>query len=319
MTAETDLNDPRLLYPADRGGHGLDIQWMDDFQHAAHAFLTGERHAYYADFGEPAQLVRVLNQPYVYAGEYSPFRDRTHGARADGLAGDRFVVFLQNHDQVGNRPRSDRLSTRLKCPAKQRLGASFLLLAPYLPLLFMGEEYGEENPFPFFCSFRGEDLSTAVRDGRRREFHAYDPEAEVADPTDAATFASARLSWSWPEGSARAGLRRLYRDLLIARRQWPALRDYENRSARLISNQDGGLVLELNRGTEPAGLARAYFNLGDRPESLAGLVPAEMSLRFSSEAAAYGGRRGRSSRISDILPHECVVFGHSSWIRGRRM
>ena len=176
VTAESDLNDPRLLYSADHGGHGLDIQWMDDFQHATHAFLTGERHAYYVDFGEPAQLVRVLNQPYVYAGDYSPFRDRTHGARTDGLAGDRFVVFLQNHDQVGNRPRSDRLSTSLKCPAKQRLGASLLLLAPYLPLLFMGEEYGEENPFPFFCSFRGADLSNAVRDGRIREFRALRPE-----------------------------------------------------------------------------------------------------------------------------------------------
>ncbi len=144
--------------------------------------------------------------------------------RAEGLSGDRFVVFLQNHDQVGNRPRSDRLGPRLNCPAKLRLAASVLLLSPYLPLLFMGEEYGEENPFPFFCSFRGEELASAVRDGRRREFHAFDPAALVADPNAEATFESAPLSWSWPEGTARAGLRRLYRDLLAARREWPATR-----------------------------------------------------------------------------------------------
>ena len=111
VTAESDLNDPRLLYPAERGGYGLDAQWMDDYHHAAHAFFTGERHGYYSDFGEAAQLAEVLEQPYVYDGDYSPFRDRKHGARPEGLAGDRFVVFLQNHDQVGNRASGDRLST----------------------------------------------------------------------------------------------------------------------------------------------------------------------------------------------------------------
>ncbi len=182
VTAESDLNDPRLLYPAIRGGDGLDAQWMDDYHHAAHAFLSGERHGYYRDFGDALQLAKVLEQPFLYAGEYSPFRDRRHGARADGLAGDRFVIFLQNHDQVGNRASGDRWSTLMNCPAKQRLGASYLLLSPYLPLLFMGEEYGEENPFPFFCSFRGEALVRTVRDGPRARLPGARPSMRGSRP-----------------------------------------------------------------------------------------------------------------------------------------
>jgi maltooligosyltrehalose trehalohydrolase len=234
IVAESDLNDPRLLYTRERGGYALAAQWADDFHHAAHAFLTGERAGYYVDFGEPGQLARAFECPFVYAWDYSPFRGRKHGAPPVGLAGDRFVVCLQNHDQVGNRARGDRLGAMLSSPAKQRLAAGLLLLSPYLPLLFMGEEYGEEAPFPFFCSFGDPALVQAVREGRKKEFDAFSWQGEVPDPQAEETFASARLSWSWPEGTPRAGLRRLYRDLLAARREWPALCDFEDRSARLV-------------------------------------------------------------------------------------
>jgi maltooligosyltrehalose trehalohydrolase len=313
VTAESDLNDPRLLYPAERGGHALDAQWMDDYHHAAHAFFSGERHGYYGDFGEALQLGKILEQPFLYAGEYSRFRDRKHGARAEGLAGDRFIVFLQNHDQVGNRASGDRLNTLMKSPAKQRLAASYLLLSPYLPLLFMGEEYGEENPFPFFCSFRGEELVRAVRDGRRRDYSHHDQQSEVPDPGAEATFASARLSWSWPEGTARAGLRCLYRDLLTARREWPALRDFVNRSARLVTDGDGGMVLELIRGTDSSNAIIAFFNLAERDYTLPADVHAGRSVLFSSQAMAYSGSREQFRHISEILPFECIVFGPASW------
>ena len=151
IIAESDLNDPRLLYPRQRGGHQLAGQWSDDFHHAIHAFFTGERRGYYQDYGRPRQIADVLEQPFLFAWDYSPFRDRRHGAPPEGLSGDHFVVCLQNHDQVGNRARGDRLSSLLHNPAKQRLASSLLLLSPYLPLIFMGEEYGEENPFPFFA------------------------------------------------------------------------------------------------------------------------------------------------------------------------
>ncbi len=312
ITAETDLNDPRLLYPTERGGHGLNAQWMDDYHHAAHAFFTGQRHSYYSDFGEASQLRRVLEAPYVYAGEYSAFRDRKHGARAEGLSGDRFVVFLQNHDQIGNSATGARLGTLIKSPAKQRLAASYLLLSPYLPLLFMGEEYGEEAPFPFFCSYQNEELVRLVREGRRAEYN--DGQSVVPDPELDETFASARLSWSWPEFTPRAGLRRLHRDLIAARRTWPALGDFVNRSARLAAGDEGGSdVLELTRGGDPASSLRVYYNLSGEPRPLGSdRVPGSRVL-FSSESLTYGGARDQLDQISKLLPYECVAFGPSSW------
>ncbi len=305
VVAESDLNDPRLLLPVERGGHGLDAQWSDDFHHAAHAYLTGERRGYYADYGRPEHLARVLEQPFLYAGEYSPYRDRTHGEVPAGLTGDRFLVCIQNHDQVGNRAHGDRLDALLRTGAERRLAASLLLLAPHLPLLFMGEEYGETNPFPFFCSFADEQLIQAVRAGRQREFADFAWQGAVPDPHAEATFAAARLSWSWPEGTPRAALRRLYQDLLAARRRWPALRDYQHRRARLLPDPATGPVLELCRGEDAA--LRAFFNLGGQRHPLP--PPAGQTLLFSSEAVRYGGSRCGP----ELAAHECVVFGPASW------
>jgi maltooligosyltrehalose trehalohydrolase len=310
IIAESDLNDPRLLYPRQRGGHQLAGQWSDDFHHAIHAFMTGERSGYYQDYGRPRQIADVLQQPFLFAWDYSPFRDRRHGAPPEGLSGDRFVVCLQNHDQVGNRARGDRLPSLLHDPAKQRLASSLLLLSPYLPLLFMGEEYGEENPFPFFCSFGDPQLIEAVRKGRKEEFAELVGQGEVPDPQAEETFASARLSWSWPEGAPRAGLRRLYHDLLAARRQWPALRDFERRNARLLPDATNGPVLELFRG--PAfseQKLRIYFNLSDQPQPLPDDDARGQRILFSSEWPHYCGGRKELRSFDPLLPSECVVFG----------
>jgi len=297
VIAESDLNDVRLLLPPDRGGYGLDAQWADDFHHAAHAFLTGERQGYYADFGSADDLCRVLEDPFLYAGAYSPHRGRRHGAPSAGLPGDRFVVCVQNHDQVGNRATGDRFGALLP-PEKQRLAACLLLLAPHVPLLFMGEEYGEERPFPFFCSFSDPQLVEAVRRGRREEFASFTWQGEVPDPQAEATFRSAKLSWAWPAGSRQAGLRRLYADLLAARREWPQLRDFATRTARLLP----GDVLELTRGREPG--VRAYFNL----TAAARPLPADpRAVRIRSESTQYGGRRTSDAAADQLLPFECVV------------
>jgi maltooligosyltrehalose trehalohydrolase len=313
VVAESDLNDPRLLLPPERGGCGLDAQWSDDFHHAIHAFLTGETQGYYRDFGKAEQLAAVFERPFLYAGDYSPFRDRTHGAPPQGLSGDRFVVCLQNHDQVGNRATGDRLSTLLGSPARERLAAGLLLLSPHLPLLFMGQEYGEDRPFPFFCSFGDTQLVEAVREGRKREFADFVWQGEVPDPHGEDTFAAARLSWSWPEGRHRAGLRRLHADLLAARRDWPPLHDYEARHARLL---DEGSVLELVRGgreAEAGKTLRVYFNLADHPRPLpAGPRPGERVL-FHSEARRYGGARREGEPAGELLPWECLAIGASGW------
>jgi len=308
IIAESDLNDPRLLLPPERGGYGLDAQWSDDFHHAMHAYFTGERRGYYTDFGPARQLAEVLTQPFLYAWDYSPHRDRKHGAPPEGLSGDRFVVCLQNHDQVGNRASGDRLLALLGNPAKQRLASSLLLLSPHLPLLFMGEEYGEDNPFPFFCSFGDVPLIEAVREGRKREFAAFAEQGAVPEPHAEETFASARLSWSWPENTPRAGLRRLHADLLTARREWPALRDFDRRTARLLPDNDAGPVLELVRGE-----AVALFNLADQPQPLPSGVCEGRPMRFSSEATRYGGGRQNGHSLDGLLPYECTVFGPAAW------
>jgi maltooligosyltrehalose trehalohydrolase len=302
VIAESDLNDPRVLRGPEQGGYGLDAQWADDFHHAAHAFLTGEQRGYYSDFGSPEQVARSLETPFVYAWTYSKHRRRKHGAPADGLGADRFVVCLQNHDQVGNRAVGERLSELLGTSEKMRAAAALLLLSPYIPMLFMGEEYGEVRRFPFFCSFCGEELLQAVREGRKREFADFVGAVEaIPDPGSEETFRSAVLTWAWPEGTVHAGLRRLYGDLLRARREWPALREGDAaRRAEVAERDEGGCLLRFERG---AGL-RVLFNLSGHPRKVeAGRI------LWTSEAAAYGGRRKAGAAAgTPLLPYEVVAI-----------
>jgi maltooligosyltrehalose trehalohydrolase len=316
IVAESDLNDPRIVNPVDRGGHGLDAQWSDDFHHTIHAFLTGERRGYYTDYGDAAQVAEVLKTPFLGAGQYSRHRGRRHGAEPVGLPGDQFVVCIQNHDQVGNRAVGDRLSTLLAVhsehgQAKLRLAAALMLLSPHLPMLFMGEEYGETRPFPFFCSFRGEQLIEAVRQGRKREFADFlDGSEEIPDPAGEETYRSAVLSWEWPEGTPQGGIRRLYKDLLAARRRLPALRDFERRDVRFTPAADGGGgVIALVRGGTAAGPGTvvAYFNLSDCPQPVPSADGAAGPF-FSSESTAYGGSRATLDDVHTLLPYECAAW-----------
>jgi maltooligosyltrehalose trehalohydrolase len=312
IIAESLLNDVRILRPPDEGGYGLDAEWNDDFHHAVHALLTGERQGLYVDFGRIADFPKLLERTFILDGGYSAYRRRHYGAPAGDLPGDRFVVSVQDHDHVGNRARGDRLDTLVGQPAR-RLAASLLLLAPHLPLLFMGEEYGEENPFLFFCSFLSPRLVERVRQGRRRDNAAF-MQGEVPDPQAESSFAASRLSWSWPEGSSRAGLRRLYADLLAARRAWPALRDFVRRSARLLPDPQAGPVLELLRGGGhgPGDTVQVLCNLGNGAQPLSAGVVQGQRLLFSSEAKRYLGGRREGMPADTLLPYECVVFGAAS-------
>ena len=316
LFAETDLNNaPRFLDDFEHGGYGLDGHWTDDFHHAAHVVLTGETNGYYVDFGDgPAALAKAYNKVFVDDGNYSPFRGRRHGTDATMFPGDRFVAFTQNHDQVGNRFKSDRHGTSLP-PQHARLAAGILLLAPRLPLLFMGEEYREANPFPFFCDFQDEGLIQAVREGRKKEFAYFGWEGETPDPFAATTRESAVLSWTWADDPTRAGLRLLYRDLLRLRREAPALRDFRLPRARLLA--DAGLpdVLELVRqADDPAETLTIVYNLGDAsrllPDGIAGEAP---SLR--SEVPEYGGSAEDVNQPMRLAPREFVLFGPLTWGR----
>jgi maltooligosyltrehalose trehalohydrolase len=308
VIAESNQNDVRLLKPPELGGYGLSGIWSDDFHHSVHALLTGERDGYYQDFGQGEHLAKALNDVFVYDGCYSAYRRRRHGSKVRDLNRAAFLVCIQNHDHVGNRAKGDRFGTLLS-PEARRLACGLLLLSPCTPLLFMGEEYGETRPFPFFCSFSDPQLIEAVRRGRRAEFAnmAFQWKTEIPDPQDPATFQAARLNWSWPEGSPHSQLRRLYRDLLSARRRWPALRDRQHTAARLWS----ATVLILQRGHDRSLIACA--NLTSAHSSLPELELADRSLILSTEEPRYGGARAVRQPIDRLLPYELIVFGPSGW------
>jgi maltooligosyltrehalose trehalohydrolase len=212
VIAESGLNDPRVVRPRVRGGHDFDAVWADDFHHSLRVLLTGYREGYYAEFGRVEQLAKAFRRPYVFDGGYSSFRRRRFGAPAEDVGVEKFVVFAQNHDQVGNRAYGDRLP-----PATRPLAAFCTLLAPYVPLLFMGEEYGEAAPFQFFSDHIDEEIAVATREGRRREFAAFAQFGhEIPDPQAVKTFLASKLT-----RAADPALARLYRDLIAVRRSLP--------------------------------------------------------------------------------------------------
>ena len=212
VIAESGLNDPRVMRPRELGGYGCDAAWADDFHHALRVLLTDDREGYYAEFGEVSQLAKAMGRPHVHDGQYSPFRKRRFGAPADDLPPDRFVVFDQNHDQVGNRAYGDRLPL-----AVRPLAAFCTLLSPFTPMLFMGEEYGEQAPFQFFSDHIDEEIATATREGRRREFAAFaEFGEEIPDPQAPETFEASKLT-----RERDPDLARLYERLLAVRRRLP--------------------------------------------------------------------------------------------------
>jgi maltooligosyltrehalose trehalohydrolase len=317
--AESNQNDVRLIDPADRHGCGLDGVWSDDFHHSVRALLSGNVEGYYQDFGRPEHLAKAIDRVFVYDGCYSPFRRRRHGSSVGDRDRTRFVVCIHNHDQVGNRAQGDRSATYLPESA-ERLACGLLMLSPCVPLLFMGEEYAETRPFPFFCSFGDPELIEAVRRGRREEFAALDFEwgEDIPDPQAPETFESARLSWQWPEGSFHAQLRRLYVDLLEARRTWPPLRDRRHTRARLIDVAPGAsagarpalLVVERGAGDALIGLA----NLSADKHRLPDLPVGDRPLLLSTEAVSYGGPRNTALPLDALYPHELLWFGSKEWL-----
>jgi maltooligosyltrehalose trehalohydrolase len=209
VIAESGLNDPKVIRPPELGGYGHDAQWADDFHHALRVLLTGDREGYYEEFGAVADLAKAFHRPFVHDGRYSTFRRKRFGAPADDRPVEQFVVFSANHDQVGNRALGDRLP-----PATRRLAAFCTLLSPFTPMLFQGEEHGEAAPFQFFSDHIDDEIATATREGRRREFAAFASFTgeQVPDPQAAETFERSKLT----RGGDPA-LRELHAALLRAR------------------------------------------------------------------------------------------------------
>jgi maltooligosyltrehalose trehalohydrolase len=222
LIAESDLDDVRIINPRAQGGYALDAQWHDDFHHALYALLTGEREEFLMDFGGLAELSKSVRDGFVFDWKYSRYRQRHHGSSSKDRPGEQFVGFLQNHDQIANTSRGKRLAS-LVSAGQVKVAAVLTLCSPFLPLLFMGEEYGETAPFFYFTSFEDVNLANAVREGRKRELGSHYSESEFADPQALSTFERCKLDWSKLEIGPHSGILRLYRDLIALRKQHPSL------------------------------------------------------------------------------------------------
>lgn len=263
LIAESNLNSARLVRPVTSGGFGLDAQWSDDFHHALHALLTGEREGYYRDYGSIDDLARAFRDGQTFTGQFSELRQAPYGESTEGLLTRNFVVALQNHDQVGNRARGERIGALVDVETL-RLAAAAVLLSPFIPLLFMGESYGEEAPFLYFTGFPDEALGRAVTRGRRREFSRFQWQGPIPDPQDVATFERSRIA---PDARSKGAGRELwdwYRRLIAVRRDLAGFASAAIGQAQ-VAQVDGALVvtrridgvqtkLLLNFAREPVGI-----------------------------------------------------------------
>ncbi len=261
LIAESDLNDVRVIREKELGGYGIDAQWSDDFHHILHVLLTGEQRGYYQDFGKVEQLAKAYKEGFVYSWQYSPHRRRYHGSDASDRLGYQFVVCTQNHDQVGNRMLGERL-THLVSFEALKLAAGALMLSPNIPMIFMGEEYGEDAPFLYFVSHTDADLVEAVRQGRKREFAAFHAEGEFIDPFSLDAFYQSQLKWEKRQEGKHKVLLELYQHLIQLRRTLTALKslDKQNLEASVIEEQK---ILFLRRGSNESQIL-CLMNFNDK-------------------------------------------------------
>ena len=267
LIAESDRNDARLVRPPALGGLGLDAAWCDDFHHSLHALLTGEQGGYYEDFGRVMHLAKAYREGFVYSGEHSRYRKRRHGTSSRDVPGSRLVVFSQNHDQIGNRMLGERLSTLLPFEAL-KLAAAAVILSPCVPLLFMGEEHGEEAPFLYFTDHGDPGLVRAVREGRKSEFRAFGWVEDPPDPQSPETLERSKLRWEGRREGRHGILLSLHRELIGLRRAVPALAILDKDRMEVTESggalavrrwcEEGEAVCLLNPGTEEARAAVSF-------------------------------------------------------------
>jgi len=301
LIAENDRNDPRFLWSQGRGGFALHAQWNDDFHHALHTVLTGETADYYSDFGTLADLCKALQQAYVYDGRYSPFRKRRQGRAPLGLDGSRFLAYLQNHDQIGNRPLGER-SSHLLSAGRLKVAAALILTSPFLPMFFQGEEWGATTPFLYFSDHRDPALADKVREGRRREFPAVAGKAEaIPDPQAPETFARSKLDWQELSQPRHAELFEWHKRLIRLRRVNPSLCDgrMEGVSAsfdereRCVRLERGPWSIVCNLGLTPltAPLRDGVHELAAASE--VGVLVAPSIVTLPSDSVAILKQQGR--------------------------
>lgn len=261
LIAESDLNDVRIIRQRKRHGYGIDAQWCDDFHHALHSLLTGEKNGYYEDFGNVEHLKVAMKDGFYYSWKYSPYRKRYFGSTTSQCKAEQFIVFSQNHDQVGNRADGKRLSELVSFDAL-KLAAGAVILSSFIPLFFMGEEYGEKSPFLYFVSHSDAKLIDAVREGRRDEFSAFGLKEGFPDPQDEKTFLHSKLSWNRRKEGEHRVLLDFYTELLRLRKNIPALKTLD-KSSVIVEGREEDELLILKREHQN-GSVLCVFNFGSK-------------------------------------------------------
>jgi maltooligosyltrehalose trehalohydrolase len=308
LIAESDLNDVRVISPVTEGGQGMDAQWSDDFHHAVHGVVTGSRRGYLADFGRPHDLCKALVEGFVYDGRFSEYRRRRHGTSSRARPGKQFVVFIQNHDQIANTYWGGRLSSLVGLE-QQKLAATLLLTAPNVPLLFMGQEYGEPAPFLYFVNHGDPALVEQVRTGRLREYAPFVDEARIVDPQSPEAFAASKLNWDLPADEPHACLLAYYRALLALRRQHECLgRCEKDRTTAICHQNPDWLVMERAAGSGGRALIVCNF------EPVALEIPVnsdgqDWEIALWSGAVEFGGKHDCDP---PVLPREGPAGGPTS-------
>jgi maltooligosyltrehalose trehalohydrolase len=258
LIAESDLNNPRVVQSREIGGYGMDAQWNDDFHHALHVALTGERAGYYADFGGLGDVPQILRHAFLYDGRCSKYRGRRHGRPVAGLSGHKFLGYMQNHDQIGNRARGDRI-THLVSTDRARLGAALMLVSPFVPMIFQGEEWAASAPFQYFTGFEDAELGRAVSEGRRSEFGSFGWKPEdVPDPQSPETFERSKLNWGELGREPHAAMLQWYRDLIRLRHRFGDLANGHMNTVAADTDEQSGLL------TVRRGRFGIMFNFGSR-------------------------------------------------------
>jgi len=302
LIGECPLNDVRYINSFEKGGYALDGVWCDDFHHAVHTLVTGEQNGYYADYGQIGHLVKSLRDAFVLDGTYSTYRKRHVGNKTDGHPGRKFVVCVQNHDQTGNRLHGDRLSTLVDFETL-KLVAGTLFLSPFVPLLFMGEEYGEENPFLYFISHSDGYLIDGVRKGRKEEYKDFIGYEEPDDPQSEDTFRKSALSWNINENPRRALMLEYYKTLIRLRKQHPAFASSDPGNISVDQLNGKAVVLIVRKIADD--ILVAFINLDKRASSvgLSGFSAYRLDLFLNSAEKNWGGTQdpGQSNPLEEIV------------------
>ncbi|MBO9684855.1 MAG: malto-oligosyltrehalose trehalohydrolase, partial [Flavisolibacter sp.] len=263
LIAESDLNSPKVVKAPEQGGYGFDAQWLDDFHHALYVLLNPSDQQRYYDFGTMEQLVKAYNDGFVHSGEWVKFRKRKHGASSANLPGNKFVVFNQNHDQVGNRADGKRLCMLVDFE-RVKLASAAILLSPYIPMLFMGEEYGDQSPFYYFVSHSDKDLIKAVQEGRRKEFEAFGFDENIPDPQDENTFKLCKLQWQKKNQGDHNLILNWHKELIRMRKTLAPLKDFQKRNVRAeVINKKAFVLFRHTAGMEESMFCLFNFSDGE--------------------------------------------------------